>query len=67
MSRPFFFIFPASSDHVIERNDCECLRRAVTTGIEVDEVVDIVDKCLNSPIPMRKRGNEVFTDEQLKL
>ncbi len=66
MSRPFFFIFPAGSDHIIKGNNGERLGRAVTTGIETHKVVVIIDNGLNAPVPMRKRGDEVFTNEQLE-
>jgi hypothetical protein len=67
MSRPFFFVFPASSDHIIEGDNGERFGRAVTTGVETHKVVAIIDNGLNAPIPMRKRGDEVFANEQLRF
>jgi hypothetical protein len=67
MNRPSFFIFPASSDHIVDGNNGERLGRTVTAGIETHEVVGAIDNSLNTPIPMRKSGNEVFADEHLKF
>jgi hypothetical protein len=66
MSRPFFFVFAASSDHIIEGDNGERLGRTVTTGIETHKVVAVINNGLNAPVPMGKCGNEVFTNQQLE-